>query len=242
MSPATPFAGDSVAALLGELSQSDLTQLLKIVDAVPHPGEQARAEELLTAAVEAVAARNTGRALDLFRQLAALDPARSATLLAAPALASIRPGMEQLLNQLTAAARLHAEGKLGEATLRLETTNFKEPSSGEARPETFLLVAGRLIEAGGLANYVRSAAISAVVIEQYRWAPAPGAELAENQTQSGWHLPPRLSVAAWVALGLASAGLCWWLRDDYLPFVCEIWAGGLFVLMTFLAWRRLRRF
>jgi hypothetical protein len=243
--PAPPVAGDSVASLLGELSQADLTKLLEIVDAIPRPGDQAQVEELLRAATEAVAARNTGHALDLLRQLAALDPALADTLVSVPALASILPGLEQLLSQLTAAALLHAEGKLSEASQKLETATLRETSAGEVRPEIFLLVATALIEAGGLANYVRSAAVSDACAETHlgaprvdpsRWAPAPGADpAAVNRPESRWRASWRLPIAVWLASGLAAVGLCWWLRDEYLPLVCGLWAGGLLISMAVAA-------
>jgi hypothetical protein len=234
--PASPVSGDSVAALLSELSQSDLTRLLDIVDAVPRPGDQAQVEELLRAATAAVAVRNTGQALDLLRQLAGLDPALADTLVSIPALASIRTGLEQLLSQLTAAALLHAEGKLTEAGQKLETATLSETSAGEVRPEIFLQVATGLIESGGLANYVRSAAVSDALMDPCRWAPAPGAELAPvTRAGTGRHVSWQLPIALWLASGLAAAGLCWWLRDEYLPLVCGLWAGGLLVWMTVAA-------
>jgi soluble cytochrome b562 len=229
--------GDSVAALLGELSQSDLTRLLAILETLPRSADDARLGELLRAAADAAAAQNSGRALDLLRQFASLDPARAETLVSAPALQSIRPGVEELLGQLTAAARLHAEGRIEEAAQKVETATVKEASAGEVRSEIFLLVATRLMEAGGLANYVRSAAVSEALIDQCRWAPALHAEPAIARPADLWRISLRLLIWGWFALGIAGAGLCWWLRDDYLPIVCGVWAGGLVVWIFARAWR-----
>jgi len=245
VSTSLPVAGDSVASLLGELSQFDLTRLLDIVDAIPRPGDRVQVEDLLRAATEAVAGGNTGHALDLLRQLASLDPALAETLLSAPALASVRPGLEQLVNQLTAAALLHAEGKLTEVSQKLETATLRETSASEVRPEIFLQVATRLIEAGGLANYVRSAAVSdacaetqlgAPRVDPCRWVPAPGAELAAvTRPGVGWRASWRLPIVVWLASGVAAAGLCCWLRDEYLPLICGLWAGGLLMWMAVVA-------
>ena len=242
LSPATawtaPLTGDSVAALLAELSQSGLTRLLEILD-LPRAGSDARVDELLRAAEQAAAAQNTGRALDLLRQLANLDPARAEATASNPALASIRTGWEELLGQLGAAARLHAGSRLAEATQRLEMAAVKETSPDEVKPEILLLVAARLMEAGGLANYVRSAAVSDASIDQCRWAPALHAESATvDRPSSGWRAHAPWLIAAWFALGTASAGLCWWLRDDYLPALTVLWAAGLVVLIVARAWRR----
>lgn len=233
---ARTFAGDSVAELLSELSQSDLTTLREILDTIPRPGDRAQAEDLLRAATEAIAARSIGHALDLLRQAASLDPALADTLVSAPALVSIRPGVEQLLSQLTAATLLHAEGKLTEASQKLATATLRETPAGDVRPEVLLLVATGLIEAGGLANYVRSAAVSDALIDPSRWAPAPGAELAAvTRPKRGWRVSWRLPIAVWLASGLAAAGLCWWLGDEYLPLVCGLWIGGLLLWMAVVA-------
>jgi hypothetical protein len=211
------------------------------VEASSPPGDEVRAGELLRAAVEAAAAQNPGRALDLLRQLASLDPARAETLLSAPALESIRPGLEELLGQLTAAARLHAENRLAEATQKLAAATVTEPvkdtSAGEVRPEIFLLVAARLMEAGGLANYVRSAELSAASVDPSRWAPALQAEPPIDRPPGDWHGFLRLPILAWLALGIASVGVCWWLRYDCMPIVCGVWAAGLLVLSFARAWR-----
>jgi hypothetical protein len=236
MGRAAPVTGDSVAALLGELSQSDLTRLLEIVEALPRPGGDARLGELLRGAAEAAAAQNTGRAIDLLRQFARLDPARAETLVSAPQLESIRAGVEELLGQLTATARLHAEGRLAEAVQKFETAPVKEAFAGEVRPEVYLLVATRLMEAGGLANYVRSAAVSEASIDQCRWAPALHAEPAIAPPPRDWRVSLRLLIWAWIALGISGVVISWWLRSDYLPAVCGVWAGGLVVWIFVRAW------
>src|ERR1017187_2567841 len=238
----TPVTGDSVNALLRELSQADLTRLLEIVESLPGPGGAAQVRELLRSAVEAVAEQNPGRALDQLKQLAILDPALAESLVSEPALASIRPGVEQLLSQLTGAAKLHAEGRLAEATKMLETASLREISARGVRPEIFVQVAPRLIEAGGLANYVRSAALSEAAIDPSRWAPALQAEpVPVNRSGADWRVPLRLLLSAWFALGIASAGLCWWLQYDHPLVVGGGWAGGLVVLLLGGRWRRTLR-
>jgi len=237
-----PVTGDSVNALLSELSKADLTRLLEIVESLPGSGEAAQVRELLRSAAEAVAEQNPGRALDRLKHLAILDPARAESLASEPSLASIRPGVEQLLSQLTGAARLHAEGRLAEAAKMLDAASLKDISAREVRPEIFVQVASRLIEAGGLANYVRSAAVSDVLIDPNRWAPTlPLEPVPVNQPDVDWRVPLRMLLSAWFAIGIASAGLCWWLQYDHPSIVGGGWAGGLFVLLLAGAWRRMRR-
>jgi len=152
-----------VAALLRELSESNLVRLLGIFESAPSPGRAARVQELLQSAVSAVAEQSP-RALDPLKQLAVLDPSRAEALASEPGLASVRPAVEQLLRQLAGEAKCNAEGRLEEAGKWLETSAFKDLAARETRPEIYVQVAARLIEAGGLANYVRSAAVSGALL------------------------------------------------------------------------------
>jgi len=224
-----PPAGDSIAALLGELSQSDLTALLQIVEAPLRSVDSERADQLLLKAGEAVAAQDRGHALEFLRQFAGIDPARAETLASAPELVSIRPDLERLLSQLTGAAKLHAEGRLAEVTQKLDTSIPRDIAV--ARPDLFVVVAGKLLEAGGLVNYVRSAAVSTVLLDQSHWAPAPVVEPAVDRPLTSWQVSLRLLISIWLGLGLAAIALCWLLREDYLLIVCGVWAGGLLLLM-----------
>ena len=81
-------------------------------------------------AADAAAGRDIGRLLDLVRQVANLDPVRAEALAASPAFASHRTQVEQLLAQLTAAAKLHAEGRLANATQMVETGTLRDKSAG----------------------------------------------------------------------------------------------------------------
>ena len=227
-----PVAGDSVAALLAELSQSDLAAILRIVENSQPMADDARVAELLGAAADTAAGRNIGRLLDLIRQVANLDPVRAEALAASPAFASHRTQVEQLLAQLTAAAKLHAEGRLANATQIVETGTLRDKSAGEARPEVFLLFAGKFIEAGGLVNYVRSSALSTALLDQFPWVPAPPDAVAIMRSPAGTGVSIRWVMAAWIAIGVAGSGLCWWLRADYLPIAGSAWAAIMVLLIV----------
>jgi hypothetical protein len=234
----SPSAGDSAATLLAGLSQSDRSRLVEILESTPPRGGAALGERLALDALEAASSRSPERALDLVRQLAKLDPDRAAALRSAPELESMRPGVEQLLGQLTATARLHAEGRLAEATQKLENFTGREIAVTEVRPEVLLSVAGALFDAGGMTNYARSAAISELLIDQCRWAPAdvpaPVALRAANRREP----VSRRLLLIWLACGLTGAIMCWWVRDEWLPTVCAAWGAGLAVLIIRSAWRR----
>jgi hypothetical protein len=123
---------------------------------------------LLRAAGGALAVQNAGHALDLLRQFAEIAPARAETLPLSPGTAAIRFEIDQLLTQLTAAAKMHAESRLTEASQRLDVATLRDNSGGEVKPEVFLFVAGKLLEGrigqlcpvgGGLHGFTRSIAL-----------------------------------------------------------------------------------
>jgi hypothetical protein len=228
-----------VAALLRELTPADLTRILAIVEPTPVAGIDAQAEQLLQAAVTAAAQHDSGAALHQLQQLVTLDPSRAAQVAFEPGLSSIRPAVERLMIQMSGSAKLHAEARLAEASHRWDTQVVKE--AREVHPETLILVANRLLEAGGLSNYVRSAAISGYLIDEARWVPAFQAadSVAEQAHRIGdWSL--RRLIPAWFALGFVAECLCWWLQYDRVQAVFEVWAGGLLVLGCLFIWQRFR--
>jgi hypothetical protein len=240
--PVSPPTKDSVAGLLGDLARADLTSLLDMVENAPSAAVEAQGLSLLQAAVSAVMSHDSVRALQQLHQLAILDPRRAEGLTSEPGLASIRPAVGQLLSQLTGAAKLNAEGRLAEATHRWDAAAFKPLPAHEPNPDAVLLVATRLVEAGGLSNYVRSAAISNALLDDARWVPAfhPEPVPAGNPTAAS-QFSLRWLIAAWFVLGLAGACICWWLEYDRLQAVFEVWSAGLLLLACFGAWQRMRR-
>jgi len=227
-----PVTADSVAALLGEFSQADLTAILRVVENSQPLADDAKVAELLRAAGDAAAARDIGRVLDSVRQVANLDALRAEALASAPAFAPYRAQVEQLLAQLTAAAKLHAEGRLANATQLVETGTLRDKSAFEVRPEVFLLLSNKFIEAGGLANYVRSSCLSTALLDRFPWVPAPPEAVAIARTTGGAGVAVRWVIAVWIAFGVAGMALCLWLRADYLPVVSSVWAVILVLLFV----------
>jgi hypothetical protein len=225
MSPgaAAQLTGDSVSGILSRLSQSGMAALTQILEAAP----DTRSGEVLRALEQAMAAGDSSRALDFFRQLARLDPPRAESLAGSPELAPMRAAVDQLLGQLTATAKLHAEGKLAEASAKLDTGVLQD----ESNPAIFVSVAGSLITAGGLTNYVRSAAVSEAAIDPARWAPSDSAGATSPKRAPLTALPS----PSWLVAGAAAIALCWWLREDWLPIVCGACVG------CFLVWLGVRR-
>ena len=231
----TTLSADTVATLLNQVSQADWTRLLAIVDPV-RPPDGAAVDELLHGMRESVASQDVARALDLVRQLVTLSPERAETLSATPELAPIRPAIEQLLNQVTVAARLRAEGHLAEAAEKVEVN--KVGYRGEIKPEILFSLAERLIAAGGLANYVRSEAVSSALLDPTRWIPTTLEQMIPSrEPQNAWRVSLRLVVALWLSLGLLATALCWLLRVEYLATVALVWAAGGIVLLLVRVWR-----
>jgi hypothetical protein len=165
--------GDAVSAFLHQLSEPEVVRFLAIIER-PMPAETvARVEALLRASVSAAAEGNAPQAVAKLAELAALDPRRAETLELEPGLAPLRPEVRQLLARLSSAAHLDAESRLGQATQLLEAAGTRQLVGQEIRPEIAILIAGRLLEAGGYANCVRSAEASQLVINAYSFAPTP---------------------------------------------------------------------
>src|SRR5208283_4082570 len=88
------------------------------------------------------------------------------------------------------------------------------------------------IEAGGLANYVRSSAISTALAEQFPWVPAPPETVGIVRSAGGPGVSLRWVMLGWFAIGAGAVSLCWWLRADYLPVLCIGWAAVLVLLIV----------
>ena len=176
----TPASTAVDAALLQALSEPDLARLVAVLEPAQSPPTAARINELVEAVMTAAAAGDVERALQQATQLSALDAARFETIRAEPGLAPIRPQVEALLPRLANVAKLDAESRIAEATQLVEQSRLTALPEWDARPETLLAIANRLLEAGGYVNAVRSAHVAQIVVDGARWAPA-----ATEVTQPG---------------------------------------------------------
>jgi len=223
-----PQSGDTITATLRQLSETAVLRFLEIIDRPPSVENAARLENLLRASVSAASEGKVQQALAKMAEYAALDPRRAQTIASEPGLASIRPEAGQLLSRLAYAAQLDAESRLGQATPLLAAPAPQPPPGQEFSPEIAILIAGRLLEAGGYANCMCSAQLSQMVINQYGFAPTP-APLALVDPKS----PPIPSERVSLRLArqwLASIGK-WigklWLRAPLLVLLLAWLAIGL---------------
>jgi hypothetical protein len=164
---------DTVASLLQNLSQTEITALLNVIDRPESPAGAAHVHGLLRAATAAAAGGDGNRAMGHLAEFAALAPRQAEALGSQSSLRPIRGEVEHLLSQLSATARLDAEARLAEAATLLEPGGARKLVVRGIRAEILISIAGRLIEAGGYANSLRSAELSRMLIDQCRWAPCP---------------------------------------------------------------------
>jgi len=244
---ATPTAGTTAgqpasspssaldAAAWAALSEPDLARLLAVLEGPPSIERAAQFSAALQAAVSATAAGDAEQALAAVVQAVSLLPTQAEAVRSEPGLEPLRAQVDSLLGRLAQVARLDAEGRLAKAADLVETLGLKTAAEWEARPETLLLLAGQLLDAGGHANSVHAADLAQIVIDAAHWAPAsaptldspiPGAAGWERILGGGaasmrqdrartpgrikklWKRAPLLVLLlAWLALGLAGGAV-----------------------------------
>jgi hypothetical protein len=267
--PSFAESGDTITAILGELSDPEVVRFLERLEQPPLPEMAARLEDLIRASVSAVAEGNVQQALTKLKEFAALNPRLAETLDAAPGLASIREEVGQLLSRLTSAAQLDAEFRFGHATHLVQAADQGKHLEQEIKPEIAILIAGRLLEAGGYANSMRSTELSQMLINQYGFAPTAALPIADPSSipfrsahaslgprnqwipriRRWWHRAPLLvMLLAWFAAGF-SGGCVFALLRNYWPEMWpeslvadgfEVWGLGFLALIGFGFYARVR--
>jgi hypothetical protein len=215
--PAVP--DDAIGATLRQLSKPDVLRFLEIVERSPSPEIAARLDGVLQASIQAAAEGDVPRALVKLAEFAALDPRRAEALDREPGLASIHREVEQFMSRLASAAHVDAEARLDRAAHLLGAAGAKEPPGQESAPRIAMVVAGRLLEAGGYANCIRSAQLSQALINQYGFAATP--------------VPPVPAEASGVSMDFERALLGW--RHRWRPWIGSLWLRAP-LLVLLLAW------
>jgi hypothetical protein len=268
--PVAGPANDSITAILSELSDSGVVRFLERLEKPPLPEMAARLDNLIRASVSTAAEGNVQQALAKLAEFAALSPRRAEGLDAIPDLAPIREEVGRLMLRLTAVAQLDAELRLGHATHLLRVADSGSHLEQEIKPEIAILIAGRLLEAGGYANSMRSAEVSQMLINQYAVAPTVSPlpfelpmtiRVGSANTRIGsrnhwilrierlWQRAPLLvMLLAWFAVGL-SGGCVFALMRDYWPEMLpeslaangfEVWGLGFLAMVGFGFYARVR--
>jgi hypothetical protein len=165
----------------------------------PQPQNANQTNELLQAVLTAAAAGDVERVLASVTQLARVDPLRVEAMRNQPGLEPVRTQVGSLLARLATIAKLDAQSRTDHATQLIEESRLTALRNWDADPRTLLMVANRLLEAGGYVNAVRAAQVAQLVVDGSHWAPAAGtispagapevSESEEGRTGHGTALP-----------------------------------------------------
>lgn len=220
---------DSNAAVLANISAPDIAKLAAILEPFHSAQTAALLQNLLQDTREAVAPGDGARAIANLGEIARLDPALIETLRLDPALAPIRPEMERLVYQLTAVAKMDAEGSLVRAGQFIESSAGKMLANRQTRPETLMQAAHQLFDKGGYANYVRSAQVAQAIVDYSPWivnnAPRAGAKV-RTEDAIGEHALRAAVRKSWVEIrNTASSKIrMLWVRAPLLVLLLG-WLG-----------------
>lgn len=230
------LAADS--AVIREVAVADLLKLTQILQPPSPPEIVTRVEALIQATVTAIHEDRREWAVGRFIEAVTSDPSRAEELRSNPDIQPIRNTVDQLLVRLTNVAKMDAETKLVAAERVIEDAGWPKLPHWETSPQALLQIGHRLLEAGGYANYVKTAELATTLQSAYWGATvaeatlinAPG-KLKEEDTPMG----RRSAGSATLALGYYS----WEKLREKLPGRLEaLWQrapllallGGWFVL------------
>jgi tetratricopeptide (TPR) repeat protein len=217
-------------AELRELAPADLTKLSAILRFSETSAARTTAPD--TALREAILAVDEGRFEQAIGYLASAitrDPSRVEELRSRPELAPIRANLDQLLNRVTQVSKIRAESDLARIELSLEQAGWPKLPQWDTRPEILVRLARQLFEAGGYANYVRSAELAQTVLQSAYWEafiPQPQPLSAAQQALIESDLESVISPAPPL----------WKTLAEELPVVVRVLWQRAPLLVLFFAW------
>ena len=222
---------DMFVSVLQALSEVEMTALLAMVGRPESAQQAGRLDDLLRAAVAAIAEGDSNLAMVHLSEFAAISPKRAETLASLSSLSTLRNPVEQLVSRLNSAARMQAETQLAQATKLMDTIGDQNVIAREIRAENLIMVAGRLLDAGGYANCVWSAELSQLVIDPRLWAPSavPVPAQVKNAKERG------TAREAGIFAGLSAATRIVWAKVQLKARTRRLWFRAP-LLVLFLAW------
>jgi hypothetical protein len=181
------------SAVIRELAVADLLKLTQILQPPSPPEIVARVEGLIQATVTAIHEGRREWAVGRFVEAVTTDPSRAEELRSNPDIQPIRNTVDQLLVRLTNVAKMDAETKLVAAERVIEDAGWQKLPHWETSPQALLQIGHRLLEAGGYANYLKTAELATTLQSAYWGASviqpplinAPNA-LKKEDTPLGW--------------------------------------------------------
>jgi len=166
--------------VIREVAVADLLKLTQILQPASPPEIVARVEGLIQATVTAINEDRREWAVGRFIEAVTTDPSRAEELRSNPEIQVIRNTIDQLLVRLTNVAKMDAETKLTSAERVIEDAGFQKLPHWETSPQALIQIGHRLLEAGGYANFVRTAELATTLQSAY-W----GATLVEAPLFNG---------------------------------------------------------
>jgi hypothetical protein len=158
-----PGRGADVASvLMSEVATSDISKLSSILDPAPDPSGSKVLDSLLRAAVQEVANGNSERAVGYLADYATRDPRRAEALPLQPELEPVRDKIDSMVNRMASVAKMSAEDGLSRAEQTAADLSGKM-TNWDTSADVLVKLAQRLYDAGGYANYSRSAELAKVV-------------------------------------------------------------------------------
>jgi hypothetical protein len=211
-------------AVIRELAVADLLKLTQILQPATPPEQVVRVERLIEEIVRAITEDRREWAVGRFIEAATTDPSRVDELRSKPEFEAIRANVELLMNRLTNVAKMDAETKLSAAEQVLENAGWQKLPHWETAPEALIQIGHRLIEAGGYANYVRTAELATTLQTAY-WStaamlPLPIIAAAPKLKKEDTRLKGKGAGAAAMALAHHSWDV---LRERMAPQVGVLW-------------------
>jgi tetratricopeptide (TPR) repeat protein len=214
---------------LRELAPADLTKLSSVLRFSEPVAPAAPPDAALREAILAVEEGRFEQAIGYLASAITRDPSRVEELRDRPELAPIRANLDQLLNRVTQVSKIRAESDLARVELSLEQAGWPKLPQWETRPEILVRLARQFFEAGGYANYVRSAELAQTILQSAYWEafiPQPEPLSAAQQALLESDLEAELSPAPplWKTLG------------EELPVVVRVLWQRAPLLVLFFAW------
>jgi hypothetical protein len=154
-------------AVIRELAVADLLKLTQILQPTASPERIVRVENLIEETISAIREDRLEWAVGRFIEAVTAVPTRADELRSDPEIAPIRNTVEQLIARLSNVAKMDAETKLASAEQLLENSGWPKLPHWETAPEALIQIGHGLLEAGGYANYVRTAELATTLQSAY---------------------------------------------------------------------------
>ena len=203
--PVTPPvpAADVASVLFSEVATSDLGKLTSILNPAPDPVNNKVLDSLLHLAVQEVAKGNSERAVGYLADYATRDPRRAEHLPLQPELEPVRDKIDSMVSRMAMVAKISAEDGLSRAE-QTASERLGKLSNWDTSADVLIKLAHRLFEAGGYANYSKTAELTKLLneagVQNKPASQAMAAAAAASVTNAGIpQMLPGINVPYWAS-------------------------------------------